>query len=318
METNVTPLNNPINNIGIVKGYNKDTREVAVYMPKFMPGIVETKSIEAKTKYEGTIISDIPYSPTIKTSPYVWAAAKDMSNKLPKVGSKVIISYIDNNPELMYWEPFNPDGDYDVIDDEKYSRVNYLNINGQEVPIYQDDILTVNLPDGYRSVVLKNNKTITLNIIPESEDSFTIADLKKRVGDYSTYKTSDGKQVISIEGSGLSREIEKIKDLIGGAISIKSFEKLDIDAGAVLGENTYIKTSLGAYQSVDAGTIAEKGVEYYSANIKNSTEGIVGAVVALNKRFMKAIPNPPDGDGNYSLQCKITGGVPVYTWTKIS
>ena len=69
METNVTPLNNPINNIGIVKGYNKDTREVAVYMPKFMPGIVETKSIEAKTKYEGTIISDISYSPTIKTSP---------------------------------------------------------------------------------------------------------------------------------------------------------------------------------------------------------------------------------------------------------
>lgn len=318
MESIVTPMNNSINNVGIVEKYNLNTREVAVYIPKFMPGIPEEKKeTSAKTKYDGTIVSDISYASTIKTSAYIWAAAKDLSAKMPKVGSRVLLTYIDGNPDLLYWEAFNPNGDYTVVDDEKYDKVNSVTIGGRTVDLYEDDNLIINLPTEYRTTCIRQGKQILMNILSDSDNTETLNVLKNRVGEFSYYKTDKFGNSVKESGTGLSKDVETLERLVGGINSIRNFTELsNINAGDTLGDNVYKEDGNGSFTQVEAGSSAEVNTVYYSATLTKQSSGLTGAVVAINNKLASVIPPLPDNDGEYSLHCSISNGVPVYSWKK--
>ena len=168
--------------IGTVYGYNRDTRELEVYIPKLMPGIAENlKDIDIKANIGAEISSNLKYDNSLKTSSTLTVSAIDTDEPLPKIGSKVRIWFIESNINLGYWTKFNPDESYEVIDEEKYKEDFYLGINDSKLTVNTMDEINIKLPYDAELIYTEKDKTKTIEIGPDTELLDRITSIETRV-----------------------------------------------------------------------------------------------------------------------------------------
>lgn len=143
--------------IATVVSQDQLTRELEVYIPKLMPGISEQQKNNLKIRTNlGNNNIKIKYNENIELGSTFLAKAKDLDEPLPKTGSKVEIKFLEGNIRWAYWDKFNPNGDYNVIDEEKYEFLYSLQIADISSDIYEKDNIEIELPEGF-SVIKEQN-----------------------------------------------------------------------------------------------------------------------------------------------------------------
>jgi len=156
--------------IGNVLDINTETRHIAVYIPKFMPGIAAGNSqvLSTRTNTSNVAVSNIEISSQIKTRNSIWIQARDFKEALPKIGSKVSVWIIDGNLKTAYWSPFNPNNNYEVLDEEKYNTLFNLQIQDTLISLSEEDTLIFDMPNSMSVVYSEDNKFKTIKITQEN------------------------------------------------------------------------------------------------------------------------------------------------------
>lgn len=201
--------------IGSVKSYNENTRELGVFIPKLMPSIAEEKKeIQLMTNYGNKNIT-IPYNTNIKTKSYIWVRARDTREKLPDIGSKVLIRFLEGNPNNGFWETFNPNNDYTIIENERYSKLFNVKINNKQISLSEDDLLEIILDDDYTITYTESGKNKKVYLT--SNIKTKLSELEHLVGTEKTTlenKTISGIKTEIIPSSGLFKKIELLENKI--------------------------------------------------------------------------------------------------------
>lgn len=153
--------------VGEVLDINISNRRVAVHIPKLMQGIASDLKIESVSptmdKHVTNIEGPTP-SNTVNIRNSIWVDSLNYDEPLPTVGSKVLIFYLDNNPHNAFWEKFNPNNDYEVIEEERYPKYFTFKINGNIVDVHKDDTIELNFPENMDVLIRQNNKVKTIDI----------------------------------------------------------------------------------------------------------------------------------------------------------
>jgi hypothetical protein len=71
---------------------------------------------------------------------------------------------MDGNPRMAFWDKFNPNNNYEVIDEEKYASLFKLRMNLQDIDIFEEDTLVFNLPENSSIAYNAEEKTKTINL----------------------------------------------------------------------------------------------------------------------------------------------------------
>jgi len=144
-------------------------RRLAVYIPKFMPGVAGNQEISAtiQTSNNPNISGLQSFNTVIKTKNSIWVYPWDFNEPLPKIGSKVSVFFFEGNPKSGYWEPFNPNNNYEVIDEEKFPKLLNLSFADSSIQIDTDDIVEIVFPDNYTSVLNQDGKNKKIELFDE-------------------------------------------------------------------------------------------------------------------------------------------------------
>jgi hypothetical protein len=145
--------------IGRVLEINKTTREVSVHISQLMPAIASEASQVIQSQTTNNLkISGVDYSGTLKLRNSFWVKPNDYDEPLPKIGSKVSVKILDGNPRLSFWDKFNPNNNYEVIDEEKYPKSFDFSVGNKQVQINKDDKISIILPENFTTVLNEEEK----------------------------------------------------------------------------------------------------------------------------------------------------------------
>jgi hypothetical protein len=201
---------------------DRSERRVSVYIPKFMPGMPGGSQISSSIiTTTNPNITGLNYNTTIKVRNSIWVYPWNFDDPLPKVGSKVAVFFMDGNPKTGYWEKFNPNNNYEVIDDERYPKLLDLNFSGSSVTVNTDDNLTIEFPSNYTSVYNEDGKNKTIRVLQrenyvvseeEPSDPFNgLMWFKESTQDAFIYKNGTFKRIIFEEDlQSLYSQVETI------------------------------------------------------------------------------------------------------------
>jgi hypothetical protein len=157
--------------IGTVLEVDRDTRRVAVHVSKFMPAIPGDVQFSSKSPTVSSNVAEIigisDINPTISIRNSMWVNAWNYSNPLPKVGSKVAVSFIDDNPKNGYWNPFNPNDSYEVIDEEKFRKLFTMNVANRGIDVLEEDNVVIQFPENFTASISEQNKTKTITLFKQ-------------------------------------------------------------------------------------------------------------------------------------------------------
>jgi len=179
---NQTDLDNDY--IGKVLGYNESKREIYVYVPRLMMGLNGTEIHKNTYPIDKSNISNLEnlnISEYITKSNIIVAKQSDVSEGLPDIGSFVEIYFLDDNPKYCYFNKWNPNGDYKIIESERYPYLYDLKVGNKNVKIYESDIININIPDDYKVIYREDKKNKTIDILENNDKDLTISKLKSAV-----------------------------------------------------------------------------------------------------------------------------------------
>lgn len=152
--------------IGTVLGYDVKERTLDVYLPKLMPALPSGKIRNAQFQTSNLNINGYnEYKPTVTGRNTIKAYPAAAKAKLPAVNSKVAIFFIDANPKRPIWYAFDPFNDLEVIEEEKYSKLFKIGVNGSPIQISEEDQVNFELEE--TAVVLRNGKDVTVKLTDE-------------------------------------------------------------------------------------------------------------------------------------------------------
>lgn len=207
--------------IGTVLKLDKEKRLIGVYIPKLMPALYDGSAIENKFPTNNGI--DYPYtniniSSTVKKINYIWVKPFFKNAALPKIGSKVNIRFLDGSISLGQCWAFDVNGDYDVIDDEKYKKILSFQISDKASDINEEDMININLPNDYTVARSTNDKNITYTIeenfdfYKKGSVSKVITDLQKSMeyfsdNEYKTFTDTISQISSPVDPSNLSNKL---------------------------------------------------------------------------------------------------------------
>jgi len=170
--------------IGRVLGYNKSNRTVDVYLPRLMTGLNGTEIHKNKlqlNKNNIVNIGDLNLSDYIVKSNVLNVKPEDYSESLPDVNSLVIINSYLQNPLDFTYRKFNPNNDYNVIEEEKYPKQYSLTIGTKSIDVNYLDNIIINIPDDYKIILKENDKTKTIDIIENNDIENSLSFIKESV-----------------------------------------------------------------------------------------------------------------------------------------
>ena len=202
--------------IGTVYSYDVNTREIEAFIPKLMPAIAEGRDkIKYMTNLGSTSLNNVLYNNYITIKSTMTIKAYDKDEAMPEIGSKVAIFFLDADITRPYWTKFNMQGDYEVIESEKYPKRAYLKIGSKQITINNDDLIKIELPDNYKVILIEDGKTKTFKLTPESDIAVRLMSLENKVGqeEYTKYSTGfDGSTVSEVvPASGLVKIISDLQ-----------------------------------------------------------------------------------------------------------
>lgn len=209
--------------IGIVYGYDANTREIEVFIPKLMPAIPENRE-DVVTKTNLAIVSaqyDVQHNTNITLTSTITAKAASYDNEMPKIGSRVFIDFLEDDPSYPTWSPWNYNGDYEIIDEEKYPEYFQFKIGDKQVALNKNDSIELQLPDGYEVMKLNDSadpKHKTFKITNEETVSGRIEKVEKIIGTSEFTRQYTDKfgdlQNETIPASGLYKLIQELQNEI--------------------------------------------------------------------------------------------------------
>ncbi len=152
--------------IGDVLEVEQPSRRVSVYLPKLMPGIGGDTLVSSEIQTSQTrSVSGLKYSQTIRVRNSMWVYPYDYDEPLPAVGSKVAVFFIDGNPNRGYWDKFNPNNDYTVIDEERYPKLATLRVANTTIDVNKDDNVSIDLPREFYTTLSVSNKDKRISVL---------------------------------------------------------------------------------------------------------------------------------------------------------
>lgn len=203
--------------IGIVCDYDKQLRTLEVFVPKLMPAVPKgRKTVSTKTNLGNSNIK-INFNKNVKTCSSITAYARNVDDPLPDVNSRVFLIFLENDPKKCYWEQWNSNNDYTIIESERYKKLFSLIINGKPIDIKESDKVIINLPEGSEVLISKNNSENEkiIDIKSSSDIDSRVSALEKRIGNYTyeNYFTTRNGEITTetIESTGLLKDIENLK-----------------------------------------------------------------------------------------------------------
>jgi hypothetical protein len=165
--------------IGTVMDTDPITREIDVYIPKLMPIIDSADNVSYKTKTHNlniTLTGSSAIDGNVVMRKSITARAEDKDETLPLKDSKVIVYFIENNPNLAFWRKFNVNGieyekdNSDRLEKEKLFSMEFIrsstNTVLNSIDIHKDDKITVDIPNNMSITIDKTNPEnikITIN-----------------------------------------------------------------------------------------------------------------------------------------------------------
>jgi hypothetical protein len=159
------------NNYFIADVLNIDfnNRRLAVYIPKLMPGVAGNQEISAviQTSNNPNVSGLQSFNTVINTKNSIWVFPWDFNEPLPKIGSKVAVFFLEGNPKTGYWQLFNPNNNYEVIDEEKFPKLLNLSFANSSIQVDTDDSVEIIFPDNYTSVLNQNGKNKKIELFDE-------------------------------------------------------------------------------------------------------------------------------------------------------
>jgi hypothetical protein len=185
--------------IATVMKTDPDERKVAVFIPNLMPTMQAQKSqsysiptnnglkLQALTKN---------VSATVTKTNYVWVRNWYKNDPMPKEGSKVIVYFLDGNVLLGFWKKFDPNGDFEPIDSEKYKKLFGFSVNGSEDDVYDSDSVSISMPSNFKAIISNSGKSKSVSI-QENYSFYKGDDITKAINDlqksveYLSKKTAD-------------------------------------------------------------------------------------------------------------------------------
>ena len=162
-------------------------RELGVHIPKLMPQVPTTlheensPTIKNSLNVKSNIVKD-----NISKVSYMKVKALDINTHMPTVGSKVIVTYIEGDPEAGFWSPFNVAGvDYEEDPDDKFEKEKLFTINFK----YNDRnkntgeyIKTVDIHKG-DNITFEINGNISVGVGERNKDDRSNVNITLTVGD---------------------------------------------------------------------------------------------------------------------------------------
>jgi hypothetical protein len=144
-------------------------RRLAVYIPKLMPGVAGNQEISAQiqTSNNPNVSGLQSFNNVISTKNSIWVFPWDFKEPLPKIGSKVAVFFLEGNPKTGYWQLFNPNNNYEVIDEEKFPKLLNLSFASSNIQLDTDDSIEIVFPESYSSVLNQNGKTKKIELFDE-------------------------------------------------------------------------------------------------------------------------------------------------------
>lgn len=152
--------------IGTVLVVDSANRKLGVYIPKLMPAIdgsiKKSYNVATNNGIELPKLNNM-VSTTVNKTNYIWVRNWDSEEAMPDVDSKVEVVFIDGDIRQAFWKKFNPNGDYKVIESEKYPAYSTLSITngktGVSETIKKDDIIAISIPDYFTINKTEDGKT---------------------------------------------------------------------------------------------------------------------------------------------------------------
>jgi hypothetical protein len=211
--------------VGEVLDFDRQSRRVSVYMPKLMPGIGGDSQFSSQTQTSSNPnVSGLNYGQTVRVRNSMWVEPYDFEEPLPALGSKVLVFFIDGNPKSGYWDRFNPNNDYQVIDEEKYPNLFTLRFSGSTVPLRKDDVLAIDFPEDFSSVLTQDGKSKRVQVFKRENYVISSERPEEPFPGMLWFNTSD-EGVYAFSAGKFSRLLtsDDVADLYGEVDRISSF-----------------------------------------------------------------------------------------------
>ena len=170
--------------IGIVLDINKEKRYCYVFIPRLMMGLPDNIIVNNEYPIENFNIinkTELNLAKSITKTNVLKVYSEDIEEPMPLKGSLVQIYFLDGNPRYGYWEKFNPNGKYQVIEEERYPKLFTIQLNNKIIEIKDTDTLKINIPEDYKITYEENEKIKTINILDNKELSNSLYNLKQYV-----------------------------------------------------------------------------------------------------------------------------------------
>lgn len=196
--------------IGTVLSYDRTSREIICYIPQLMSGLPSGRLIQSYIQTNPTshkIYGYSTYKPTIQVRNGKRCRTWNQNYKIPDIGSKVQIEYLQNNPDEAYWyEEFNANGEFVPIPEETYDQLFNFQVNDQVFRIDSEDRLVLNF-NSENVTVSENNKVKTMNITIPNEILFGY-DIPTGLTEGKLWFNQKEKRLYIYHNSGLYRLVE--------------------------------------------------------------------------------------------------------------
>lgn len=265
--------------IGTVLGYNLDSREIYVTIPKYMMGLNSTELHNNKISLNKSNIQNINnlnLSDYINKTNYIIVKPKNYSDPIPEVGSHVIINFIENNIQNAVYEKFNPNNDYQVIESERYPKYFNLSVGDKKAEVKDSDTIIINVPEDYKVIYKEEDKSKTFNLIENENVDLTISELKTSV----ELLLKNMKYLVQREKETAIETLENIKSNLD-LLKSEVLDNLNSIKNSLLSKiNTRLITILNEidFESINS-TITEYNKKY------NSLQNIITKYEELNKFY---------------------------------
>lgn len=169
--------------IGKVMKSDPITRKVYCYIPRLMMGLSESNIYSKKMTSKKNNIrnkDELNISDTISKTNIFAVPAIDMDEPMPKPGSLVYVWFIDSF-ENCYWEKYNRNGDYQVIDEERYPKIINLSINDKSIDVNDSDNIQIEVPEDFKIIVSEDKETKTKKFKLEynPENGYTLDQMRE-------------------------------------------------------------------------------------------------------------------------------------------
>lgn len=170
--------------VGVVMDIDREKRTCYVFIPKLMMGLPDSTIINNEYPVEDINIinkTELNIAKSLTKTNILKVYAEDLDEPMPSIGSLVLVYFLEGNPKYGYWEKFNPNGKYEIIEEERYPKSFTIQLNNKTIDVNQDDIIQINIPEDYDITVIESNKTKQINILENKELKTSLYNLKQYV-----------------------------------------------------------------------------------------------------------------------------------------